>query len=123
MHACFSEYGHILNKKINLVYWMVFSFWQGSCSINIASINRGGQIMNSQLFQNSRCKTSSNAGALHTTLAVSPAIVWLSFVLLMMAIILFPERPAWGSDFDINIVQKASRDMLIGLKSSTDLKL
>lgn len=59
--------------------------------------------MNSQLFQNTRCKKSSNAGTFHVTLGASPAIVWLSAALLIMAVILFPERPAWGSDFDIDI--------------------
>lgn len=58
--------------------------------------------MNSQIFLNTRCKTSSNAGTADATLGASPAIQWLSAALLIMAVILFPERPAWGNDFDIN---------------------
>ena len=59
--------------------------------------------MNSQIFQNTRCKKSSIAKASHATSGASPAIMLLSAALLMTAVILFPERPAWGNDFDISI--------------------
>ena len=59
--------------------------------------------MNSQIFQNTRCKKSSNANTFCASVGLSPAIQWLSAALLIMAVILFPERPAWGNDFDIHI--------------------
>lgn len=60
-------------------------------------------VMNSQIFQNTRCKKSINAGTSNAILGASPAIQWLSAALLIMAVILYPERPAWGYDFEINI--------------------
>lgn len=59
--------------------------------------------MNSQIFQNTQCKKTNSARTSFATLGASPAIQWFSAALLIMAVILFPERPAWGNDFDINI--------------------
>ena len=59
--------------------------------------------MNSQIFETNR-HSKSNNGKL-TGLAVGTVISfhWLSALLLFAVVILFPERPAWGDDFERRI--------------------
>jgi len=53
--------------------------------------------MNSQIFY-----TPKNPAAHQARLALktSPALQWLSAIVLVAAVILFPERPAWGQELD-----------------------
>lgn len=57
--------------------------------------------MNSQIFNTHQ---NANADMKHNVcLAVgsSPAVQWLSAFLFILAVILFPERPAWGDDLKL----------------------
>lgn len=59
--------------------------------------------MNSQIFETNRHSKSNNGKS--TGLAVGTVISfhWLSAILLFAVMILFPERPAWGDDFELRI--------------------
>lgn len=59
--------------------------------------------MNSQIFQTDRYAQSPPANTRHRTIGMSPAFQWLSAIFLIAAVVLFPERPAWGNGFDIHI--------------------
>lgn len=59
--------------------------------------------MNSQIFdthQNSNPNLKHNACL---TVGSYSAVQWLSAVLFIVAVILFPERPAWGDDLNLHV--------------------
>ena len=59
--------------------------------------------MNSQIFPDNtmiQSNQTESAGLLHWR---SPAVQWISIIILIAFVILFPERPAWGDDVLIEV--------------------
>ncbi|MGD9366983.1 MAG: hypothetical protein PVH87_14895 [Desulfobacteraceae bacterium] len=59
--------------------------------------------MNSHIFDTHQ---SSNSNLKHNaclTVGSSPAVQWLTAFLFIVAVILFPERPAWGDDLNLHV--------------------
>lgn len=59
--------------------------------------------MNSQIFDT---RQSSDANLRHNarlSVGSSAAVQWLSAILFIVAVILFPERPAWGDDLNLHV--------------------
>ncbi len=57
--------------------------------------------MNSQIFPNNEMMKSSQSEAAGLLQWQTHAVQWISISLLIAIVILFPERPAWGSDVRI----------------------
>lgn len=57
--------------------------------------------MNSQIFNTHQNLNSNLKHNGCSTVGSSPAVQWLSAFLFIMAVILFPERPAWGNDLSL----------------------
>jgi hypothetical protein len=59
--------------------------------------------MNSQIFNTQQNSNSNLKQTVRLTVGSSMAVQWLSAFLLIVAVILFPERPAWGGDMDLHV--------------------
>lgn len=57
--------------------------------------------MNSQIFPSNQVITSGQIQQMETPLRPSTTAQWLSAIMLIAVVILFPERPAWGEELDI----------------------
>ena len=59
--------------------------------------------MNSHIFETNRRLKSNNGKSTGLAMGTVISFHWLSAILLFAVVILFPERPAWGDDFEIHI--------------------
>lgn len=59
--------------------------------------------MNSQIFETAKNLKIEQAHTFCLSPHKSTAVFWLSIMIFSAAVILFPERPAWGSDADIQV--------------------
>ncbi len=57
--------------------------------------------MNSQIFPNNEMMKSSQSETAEMLQRPSHAVQWISIIMLIAIVILFPERPAWGNDVSI----------------------
>ncbi len=54
--------------------------------------------MNSQIFPNNAAIKANHSQSIGIMNWHSPAVHWISIIILIAIVILFPERPAWGND-------------------------
>ena len=59
--------------------------------------------MNSQIFNTHQNANANMKHNVRLTVGNSPTAQWLSAVLFILAVIFFPERPAWGDDLKLYV--------------------
>ncbi len=62
--------------------------------------------MNSQIFPNNAAIKANHSQSIGIMNWHSPAVHWISIIILIAIVILFPERPAWGNDVEIKSAGK-----------------
>lgn len=79
--------------------------------------------MNSHIFPNNANLNTSQPQSVSLPAWHSPAVQWVSMILLIAIVILFPERPAWGNDLVIEADSAGIRGVANGAKLGDVLEL
>ena len=78
--------------------------------------------MDSQIFDTPKSTHTRRSQSSCLSAGNCPAVQWLSILLLIAAVILFPERPAWGDSHHAKAKGQLERDLYHGIEASAILQ-